>query len=329
MSFTFQSLFIPTSFFTTSTLSITELIIHTPHRNEWKWDSPLIARVGRLDVSFNLFTMLIIPNFIQQIFNHVVSTTTTSSLSNADKENQDGHRSNLSSFTMKTSIKDIYSAQAFDVQVFIEKRGNVFNFHLLDPKLDLPDANQVLESIGYFDNAVNLKNHNSQQQQQNGEGSNTIPQSNDSGVLLKDDQRNSSPVLDNNDSNHQHKLIKTNKNNDDSYPSLGSNGGSSSSFDIIKHDSSDSNKSSNTNNDNGYNNSKSTLQRQSTNDDQHEYDDAAETKANEIVMSIVGAVSVLGQAVHQGGKSGLSKALQNQKDGFVRLVSYCKRQDID
>ena len=54
------------------------------------------------------------------------------------------------------------------------------------------------------------------------------------------------------------------------------------------------------------------------NDDQHEYDDAAETKANEIVMSIVGAVSALGQAVNQGGKNGLSKALQNQKDGFVR-----------
>ena len=45
-----------------------------------------------------------------------------------------------------------------------------------------------------------------------------------------------------------------------------------------------------------------------------------ETKANEIVMSIVGAVSTLGHAVHQNGTRGLSDALRNQKDGFVRCA---------
>ena len=34
-----------------------------------------------------------------------------------------------------------------DVQVFVEKRRNVFNFHLLDPSLDLPDAADVMESL--------------------------------------------------------------------------------------------------------------------------------------------------------------------------------------
>ena len=33
------------------------------------------------------------------------------------------------------------------MQVFVEKRRNVFNFHLLDPSLDLPEAADVMESL--------------------------------------------------------------------------------------------------------------------------------------------------------------------------------------
>jgi len=43
-------------------------------------------------------------------------------------------------------------------------------------------------------------------------------------------------------------------------------------------------------------------------------------------MSIVGAVSTLGHAVHQGGTRGLSDALRNQKDGFVSQLK--KVQDL-
>ncbi len=303
MSFTFES--IPASFFTASTLSITELIIHTPQRHQWKWDSPLIARVGRIDLSFNIFTTLIVPNFIQHIFNHVISTAPSSS-SNVSQgnvnssSNKIGHLPSLSMLTMKTSIKDIYSVQAYDVQVFIEKRGNVFNFHLLDPKLDIPDANQVLESIGYFD----------QQQQQLQDGSNNstvLPQSNTSDAIGDD----------NNQINNNGSLTRS-QNNQCTIHSLESNGsnGSNSSFEVVKRDHSYGDKSNN--NDNSPSKSRNALQQQKQQQQRYDHDDTAETKANEIIMSIVGAVSALGQAAHQDGQSGLSKALQNQKDGFVR-----------
>ena len=34
-----------------------------------------------------------------------------------------------------------------DVQVFVEKRKNIFNFHLLDASLDIPDHALIMEDF--------------------------------------------------------------------------------------------------------------------------------------------------------------------------------------
>ncbi len=179
-------------------------------------------------------------------FNHVISSTTASSISPSSSP------SPPSSLYMKSSIKDIYTLRAYDVQVFIEKRGNIFNFHLLDPRLDLPTAQEVLENIGYYNNLM--------------DDIHIVP-------AIVVDSRNGS--VDSDDQHNQQQRRDTSVT-----PAI------SKSKDELEH-----------------------------NDD---YTDLAETKANEIVKSIVNAVSTLGNAVHEGGQSGLSVALKNQKDGFVR-----------
>ena len=40
---------------------------------------------------------------------------------------------------------DVYTVLVEDVQVFVEKRNNIFNFHLLDASLDIPDHTLVME----------------------------------------------------------------------------------------------------------------------------------------------------------------------------------------
>eukprot|EP00586_Coscinodiscus_wailesii_P008785 CAMPEP_0172523626 /NCGR_PEP_ID=MMETSP1066-20121228/293760_1 /TAXON_ID=671091 /ORGANISM="Coscinodiscus wailesii, Strain CCMP2513" /LENGTH=500 /DNA_ID=CAMNT_0013306709 /DNA_START=362 /DNA_END=1864 /DNA_ORIENTATION=+ len=87
-----------------------DLVIHTPKRDEWMWDSPLIARIGHLEVNFNLFSCI---DELAPLLGY--------------------------------PCKEIYSVTVEDVQVFIEKRRNVFNFHLLDPSLDLPDPTTIVE----------------------------------------------------------------------------------------------------------------------------------------------------------------------------------------
>ena len=53
---------------------------------------------------------------------------------------------------------------------------------------------------------------------------------------------------------------------------------------------------------------------------QIDVDEEGAKKANELVRHIVGAVSILGRAVNEGGTEGLSNELRNQKNGFVRCV---------
>jgi len=252
----------PNSFFTTSSLTVTDLIIHSPNSHQWKWDSPLIARIGKIHATFNLFTLIDIkfPNFIQDtLLNHIITTYDASSPSSSSPAilRHQNHRHHI----MNTVVKDIYSVQAEDIQVFIEKRGNVFNFHLLDKRLDVPDAKQVLDSIGFnFDGGMSSINSTDGQ---------------DGVVVQSQSSMSTSPVS----MNH----CESNDHSEHNY-----SGGN--------HD--------NNNND----------------------DQEAETKANEIVMSIVGAVSKIGLAAHTGGKKGLSDALQNQKNGFVSQLK--KVQDL-
>jgi len=93
----------------TGRIHATDVIVHTPLRDEWNWDSPLISRIGKIYVHVSMLSMLdestIIP--LQKISGYW--------------------------------WKDIHEIYIEDIQVFVEKRKNVFNFNLLDPSLEIPD----------------------------------------------------------------------------------------------------------------------------------------------------------------------------------------------
>ncbi len=197
-----------------STLIIHDAIIHTPEKDAWKWESPLVARIGYTKLMFNLWSLLDLPIQIKQYFNIQMS-----------------------------SIKDIYNVEFTDVQVFVEKRRNVFNFHLLDERLNLPNPIDVLESL---------------KQKQN----------NDGYVQAKSEMMIPCTSLTKSGS------------------SLGDNQNG------IVHG--------------------------TTTEEEEDFEGAK--KADELVKTIVGAVSTLGRAANQGGTEALSHALKNQKDGFVRYV---------
>jgi hypothetical protein len=84
------------------------VVVHTPKREEWKWDSPLIARVGRVYVEFSMLALF-------RDFFHTL-----------------------------TPPVDIYSIEVVDVQVFIERQEHVFNFYLLDKFIILPDPKTIV-----------------------------------------------------------------------------------------------------------------------------------------------------------------------------------------
>jgi hypothetical protein len=91
-------------------LFVSNLVIHTPMRQEWKWEAPLIARVGKLHVDFDFLSVIQRICRKQQLF------------------------------------LDIYAVEISDVQVFVERQDNVFNFYLLDPLMELPDPKDVLQN---------------------------------------------------------------------------------------------------------------------------------------------------------------------------------------
>lgn len=89
-----------------------DLIIHNKDRDDWEWDAPCLARVGRIEATLNFSSVIQLPK-IGHILNH--------------------------------TFVDVYTVLVEDVQVFAEKRINVLNFHLLDPSLDIPDPCVTME----------------------------------------------------------------------------------------------------------------------------------------------------------------------------------------
>ena len=83
-----------------------DVILHSPSRQIWKWDSPCIVRLGTVDITVSLLTVIDI----------------------------------LRPYLMTPPyLIDIYSIHLQDIQCFIERRQpNIFNFHLLDDSLDIP-----------------------------------------------------------------------------------------------------------------------------------------------------------------------------------------------
>jgi hypothetical protein len=87
------------------TLHASNVVIHTPKRDEWQWDSPLIARVGKATVECNALITVF----------HIV-------------------------FLRREVPIEAYTIIVSDVQVFVERRESVINVYLLNPTLKLPPA---------------------------------------------------------------------------------------------------------------------------------------------------------------------------------------------
>jgi len=85
------------------TLHASNAILHTPQRDEWQWDSPLIARIGKATVECNALIT---------VFHGVL---------------------------LKREVPiEAYTIIVSDVQVFVERRNSVINVYLLNPTLQLP-----------------------------------------------------------------------------------------------------------------------------------------------------------------------------------------------
>ncbi|CAB9511677.1 expressed unknown protein [Seminavis robusta] len=91
----------------------TNVVIHTPKREEWGWESPLICRIGRLYVEHN---------WITSFFTMVVKMAC-------------GHG--------QKQILELYTIEVSDIQGFIERKQHIFNFYLMDQWLDLPDPKDL------------------------------------------------------------------------------------------------------------------------------------------------------------------------------------------
>lgn len=80
------------------------VIVHSPQRHVWKWESPLLARVGKVYVETNLFRVL------------------------------------LSMLLLREEPPlEIYTLHLQDIQVFMERKQQVFNIYLLDPHNVIPE----------------------------------------------------------------------------------------------------------------------------------------------------------------------------------------------
>ena len=85
------------------TVQISNVIVHTPHRKEWGWSSPVVARIGHVKVECNAIITIL----------HLVL------------------------FKREVPI-ELYTCILSDIQVFVERHESVFNLYLLDPCCVLP-----------------------------------------------------------------------------------------------------------------------------------------------------------------------------------------------
>jgi hypothetical protein len=98
------------------TLHASNVVIHTPKREEWQWESPLVARVGKASVECNAPIC---------IFHDV--------------------------FLRKELPIEAYTVIVSDVQVFVERRDSVINVYLLNPTLVVPPPPQRNDGITNID----------------------------------------------------------------------------------------------------------------------------------------------------------------------------------
>lgn len=100
-------------------LHASNVIIHTPQREAWQWESPLVARIGSASVECNAPITIF----------HVV-------------------------FFRKEVPLELYSVKVSDIQVFVERRDQVFNVYLMDPAAILPPPPNP-EDVSGNDTSIN------------------------------------------------------------------------------------------------------------------------------------------------------------------------------
>jgi hypothetical protein len=91
------------------TIHASNIILHMPKRDQWQWSSPVLARIGSAQVECNLPITLF----------------------------------NLFVRGIELPI-ELYTVRVSDVQVFVERQQNIFNFYLLDRQMILPDPELML-----------------------------------------------------------------------------------------------------------------------------------------------------------------------------------------
>lgn len=101
-------------------LWLKNVVAHTPKKNEWKWKSPLVFRIGSVYVESNFV--------VAQIF--AIFSELWCLLRNK---------------TAPPAPLEIYTLEISDVQVFIERKQHIFNFYLMDPFYEIPDPRDILE----------------------------------------------------------------------------------------------------------------------------------------------------------------------------------------
>lgn len=266
-----------------SSISIRDLVIHTPHRSDWRWDAPIIAQVGTVHLRCNLLSLIKLPPFLRP-------------------------HGSAQSATFRPVARDIYSVRVRNVQVFVEKRRNVFNFHLLDKRLDVPDPREVLASMGGGGGGVSSCDGGGTSGSSALHGRNAGGGFGGAGGAVQ-----SSPK-------HRKGPGRTGA-QDGAGDSYRNDGAAHVGTDVPSSRSRcDSEKSGN-----GTANAPTSGTVTELNDgpdDSANSSSVAETKANEIVKRMIGAVSSLGRAANEGGTEEISNVLMNHKDG---VVSYLKK----
>jgi len=97
------------------------VILHAPQAETWRWEAPVLARVGKVYVECNLVQCL----FFLWFYREEIPV-------------------------------ELYTVYLSDIQVFVERKHNIYNFFLLDPHVILPDLTvQQLEKEQQQNNAAN------------------------------------------------------------------------------------------------------------------------------------------------------------------------------
>ena len=112
----------------------TNVVIHTPKREEWQWESPLICRIGRVYVEHNW-----VSSFLAMLLRMVTGQG-------------------------QKQIIELYTVEVSDIQGFIERKQNIFNFYLMDKLFDLPEPKVILEAE---QRAKDLQKHQRQEGEEN------------------------------------------------------------------------------------------------------------------------------------------------------------------